>query len=239
MAEVDQEGRLIIWQAICDAAEELRYACQIYTTPSPDLNGKVCFEMSIADVETWRLIEALSLVAILGNASRVFDRNVWNIFGRTGPISIEEDGRAVYLWAQPEITGYNSALGARPDLVVTTTREKPSPSTVLRIIECKCRQQLGAADIRAEFGKAHDLRATSYFIWSYHTPKQSVVRGAESLGLTLETLSLDTGRRHEWAEKPASLFHHAAAALEKSRMNKPFARMLQITNSQVQQKTAR
>lgn len=131
-----------------------------------------------------------------------------------------------YLWAQPWLTGQESALGSRPGLVITSTPDAPSASTILRVVECKCRRLLGAPDIRAEFGKAYDLRVASYLIWSFMTPTQRVVEGARRLGLDLVSLGFDTPLRADLIAMPENLVAHVANTLEVSKREERFARVL-------------
>lgn len=84
----------------------------------------------------------------------------------------------------------------------------------------------GAQDIRAEFGKAYDLRVASYLIWSFTTPAPGVVEGARGLGLDIEVLGFDTARRADLIAMPENLVAHVANTLEVSRREKRFAHAL-------------
>jgi len=166
--EEDIEARNAIWASIKACASKLVGRCTIYVSRTLKSDARIHQQMPIPDVMAWQLVEALSLLALLLKADSVFTTEICNIFGKTGPIHFAEDGQDRYLWTQYSIHGQDSDLIGRPDLVVSTIPDPPSPQTVLRIVECKCRKQLGAPDIRGEFGKAHDLRVTSYLI-----PKQA------------------------------------------------------------------
>jgi len=192
--------------------------------------------MPVPDVETWKLLEALSLLAVLINADKVKCGAVTNIFGQTGPLHFMEDGHDRYLWAQPTLTGKESELGGRPDLVVTSSQDPPTTLTILRIIECKCRKHLGAHDIRAEFGKAYDLGVASYLIWSYWTPGLRAVDGAKRLGLDLVCLGFDTQHRRDLIAMPENLLAHVANTIEVSNQEKRFARALIENGQQVTRK---
>ena len=82
-------------------------------------------------------------------------------------------------------------------MIVTSDLTEPTAETIVRIIECKARKSIGAQVIRAEFGKAYDLKVTSYLIWSFFTPSERAIRGAKALGLDLEPLGFDTDMREE------------------------------------------
>jgi hypothetical protein len=192
--------------------------------------------MQIPQVQTWKLVEALSLLTILIWAEEVHSGEVCNLFGRTGPIHFKEDGSDRYLWAQVLLAGVESALGGRPDLVVTSSPEVPTSATVLRVVECKCRKHLGAPDIRAEFGKAHDLRVTSYHIWSLITPAAGLVEGARRLGLDLSPLGFDTPLRAELTRKPENLVAHVGNTLSVSRKEMRFLKTLLENGQQVKSK---
>jgi hypothetical protein len=223
---VDSEARVALWKAICEGVGKLSGQCVIYTSRSADPEARISGRMETPDVQTWQLVEALSLLSILISADRVYTAELLNLFGRTGPVHMAEDGKDRYLWAQPTLTGHQSALGGRPDLVITFNSNLPSADTVLRVVECKCCSRLGAHDIRAEFGKAHDLRASSYLIWSFTTPPQRLVEGARGLGLDLVALGFDTPRRADLIAAPESLLAHVANALRVSRREQHFARTL-------------
>ena len=216
------EARLAVWEAICDAAEALDGQCAIYRSAKASSPQRLTFETSVFDLPTWKLVEALSLLSILRRAERVVDRQVFNIFGRTGPIRFVENGFDRFLWAQPSLSGHESALIGRPDLLVTSTPDPPSSATTLRIIECKCRATLAAPDIRAEFGKAYDLRVTSYLIWSFNTPPTRLVQGARGLGLNLETLAFETESAEEWIREPQALAAHVSRTLDAVRRRASF-----------------
>jgi len=222
----DLEARKAIWMAICDASSKLAGHCTIYLSRSPSQETRISPKLPVAEVQTWQLMEALCLLAILIKADKVNCGDVTNIFGKTGPFHFVEDGHDRYLWAQPTLSGQESELGGRPDLVVTSTPDKPMALTTLRVIECKCRKRLGTRDIRAEFGKAYDLRVTSYLIWSFTTPSPKIVEGAKRLGLDVEALGFDTARRADLIAMPEILVAHVANTLEVSRRGKRFAQTL-------------
>jgi hypothetical protein len=212
--------------AICVAESRLAGQCKVYASRTSELEKRISSSMPIPDVDTWKLVEALSLLAVLINADRVLCGDVFNLFGQTGPLHIIEDGCDRYLWAQPTLTGKESELGGRPDLVVTTSPETPTAKTILRVIECKCRRHLGAHDIRAEFGKAYDLGVVSYLIWSYWTPAPRAVSGAKRLGLDLVALGLDTQLRTVLIANPENLVLHVANTINMSKREKRFAETL-------------
>lgn len=227
----DHEARKAIWEGICNAAGFLAGGCKIYTSRTMREDTLVYQTHPVPDVPTWRLVEALSLLAVLLKADSVNTRKL-NILGQTGPISFTEDKEIHFLWSQQTLTGQDSLLKGRPDLVITNSADSPSPKNVLRVIECKCKKSLGAQDIRAEFGKAHDLKVTSYTIWSFTAPTQKVVNGAQGLGINLETLSFDTPQRKTFIDMPESLLAHVANTLDVTKKENRYANIL-IKSGQV------
>jgi hypothetical protein len=233
----DIEGHNALWMAICDAASKLAGRCNVYVSRASEPKACVSSKMPVPpDLETWKLVEALSLLSILIKADKVDCGDVTNLFGQTGPLHFVEDGYDRYLWAQPTLTGQESELGGRPDLIVTSTSDKPTALTTLRVIECKCSKHLGAHDIRAEFGKAHDLRVTSYIIWSYWTPTPHAIAGAKRLGLDIVALGFDTAQREELISEPENLLSHVANTLEVSNREKRFAQTLVHSGEEVNRK---
>lgn len=225
--ECDDDLRRAIWAAICEAAARLSGTCRVFLSNSAERATMVRPGMPLPQSQTWQMVEGLSLLALLLKASSVVTPDLRNLFGRSGPTHIIEDQQHRFLWAQHTVTGLESELGGRPDIVVSSSADSPTTSNILRIIECKCRRTLGAPDIRGEFGKAHDLRVTSYLIWSLTTPSQRVVRGARRLGLDIESLGFDTKRRADLMSVPENLLMHVANTQELCRRTGRFARQLE------------
>lgn len=225
-AEVDVEAQQALWRAVCTAAEQLAPRCAVFSSQIPDELGLVRVGRPIPMVKPWQLVEALSLLAILVRSDEVNSSEILNLFGKMGPIRFREDGFVRYLWAQQTFQGEQSTLGGRPDLIVTSSPERPTTANVLRIVEAKCRRRLDTQTIRAEFGKAYDLKVATYFIWTFYSASPRVVAGASRLGLEVTDLGLDTLRRKGFVEEPLTLFSYVADALEQSRKIKRFAATL-------------
>jgi hypothetical protein len=235
--ENDFEARLAIWSAICHSADLLTGNCSVYISTEPKSEERVTKASTIPVVKTWQLMEALCLLAVLLKAEKVISKEVCNIFGRSGPLHFVEDGEDRYLWSQVSIPGKESSLGSRPDLIVTNDSKTPTAETIIRIIECKCRKSIGAQVIRAEFGKAYDLKVTSYLVWSFITPNKQAIEGARNLGLNLEALGFDTDMREKLIEDPKVLLYHVANTIESSKRENRLALMLRSAADQVDRKT--
>jgi len=235
-AEADTEARSALWNAVCEAAEQLATRCTVYSTRTPMPAGLVRTGQPIPEVHVWQLVEALSLLTILLRADTVTNPEVLNVFGKTGPLALWEDGLERYLWAQHGFQGEQSALGGRPDLVVTSSSAPPSAVNALRIIEAKCRKHLDTQAVRAEFGKAYDLRVTTYLIWTFFSPSARVVEGARRLGLDMVELGFDTPRRRDLVTQPRALVSYVAHTLEQSRRARHFATALREAGQDAQRK---
>lgn len=234
--ENDTEARLALWRAICYAAKLLSGSCSVFISKEPLAEGRVRDTVSVPEVRTWQMMEALSLLAVVLKAENVRSKEICNIFGRTGPLHIIEEGENRYLWAQALLKGQKSSLGGRPDLLVTFDANPPTPSNILRIIECKCRQSIGAQVIRAEFGKAYDLKVTSYLIWSFITPSQSAIKGAKNLGIDIEALGFDTDMRTELIDSPEALVSHVANTIDMARREARLAKTINATAEKAKKK---
>lgn len=221
-ADSDGEARKALWQAICSAAAEVRRNFHINSIIGT--NGELKPADTAPTVPTWQFVEALSLLAIILRSDAASAEAI-NLFGKTGPIEIIEDGVTRYLWAQPLMRG-DSSLGGRPDLVVTISPRIPSPDTIVRVVEAKCVRGLDAQTIRAEFGKGHDLRVGSYFIWTYYTPSSRIIDGARGLGIDLVTLGFDTDWRRDLIASADALIAHVSNSLLESRRAGRFAQAL-------------
>ncbi|MGE3312052.1 MAG: hypothetical protein AB7O66_18970 [Limisphaerales bacterium] len=181
---------------------------------------------TLPDSPTWQLVEALCLLGVLLRAQQASAPRI-HLFGKSGPVEIVEDGISRHLWAQPSLQGERSALGGRPDLVITSTAETPHSGNALRIIEAKCVRELDTPTLRSEFGKAHDLRVVTYFIWSFYTPPKRIVDGARGLGIELQALGLDSEWREELLRHPELLVAHVANAQSEARSAARFAKALE------------
>lgn len=225
-ANADIDARKALWREICEAAAQLAGHCTVTTSNGRGASGRIEASQPIPSVPTWQLVEGISLLSILLRANSVQSRSV-SLFGKLGPLTIEEDGATRYVWAQQQLRGDYSDLGGRPDLIVTSSPDPPTPANVVRVVEVKCRKQLDAQVVRAEFGKAHDLRVTSYIIWTFYSPPPRVKAGARGLGLDLEELGFDTARRQDLITQPQALLSHVAHTLEQARRANRFVTALE------------
>jgi hypothetical protein len=232
IVDSDPAARAALWGGIKHSSDMLAGKCSVYVTQEPIAIGRVTDGITEPDVETWKLMEALSLLAVLLKAESVISREICNVFGKTGPFHFLEKGEDRYIWAQATLKGEESSLIGIPDLVVTSGPSHPSASNILQIIECKSGKRIGAHQIRAEFGKAYDLKVSSYLMWSFVTPSKKAINGAKKLGIDLETLGIDTDMRQALIDNPEVLVSHVANTVEQSRRG---ARLLGVmkTNTEL------
>ena len=233
-AAQDAEARAAIWKTICVAADEVRVRFAIEAIHELD-DRDIRSTSSVPGVLTWQLVEALSLLCVIVRCDDA-KANVVSVFGKMGPIELREDGVVRYLWAQQTLHGEKSALRGRPDIIVTSSSELPHAGNAVRIIEAKCVRKLDAPAIRGEFGKAHDLRVESYFIWSFYSPSPKIVNGAKGLGIDLEILGFDTNRRSDLIASPEALLSHVAHSQEQARRGQRFAQALVDAGQHAQRK---
>jgi hypothetical protein len=222
----NDELQWAIWTAIRDAVTKLEFRYKISMKLAENQEYFSYNGMAVPVVETWKLVEVLSLLMILLNADNVLAKNIGSIFGKIGPVRIIEDGKEQFLWSQSLMRANKSELGGRPDLIVTSSEEWPGQTNVQRVVECKAHQRLGTRTIRQEFGKAFDLMVRSYLIWSLNTPSNRIIEGAKRLGLDLVSLGFDTPRRIEFVKKPELLSEFISEKIEESKRNRQFAQML-------------
>jgi hypothetical protein len=233
-ADADVDARQAIWASICAAADDVRHRLDIKSIC--ELNGRdVRAGTPVPLVQTWLLIEALSLLCLFVRCEDAAAHTV-NVFGKMGPVEIREDGLARHVWAQQTLKGDASSLNSRPDIVVTTTPDQPHPGNAVRIIDAKCVKELGTPAIRAEFGKAYDLRVTTYFIWSFYSPTERVVQGARGLGIDVQALGFDTDRRQDLLRSPEALISHVAHSQEQARRGRRFGFALEAAGENASRK---
>jgi len=222
----DEEAHLALWRAICDAADKLSGRCQIKYRERPGAKILVSSGLIPPGVQSWQLVEALSLLMIISAAEAVFIPEVSNLFGRNMRLHIVEDTMNRYVWTQVPVKGADSELGSRPDILITDSPDEPSSKAIRRVIDCKFCKRLGAPIVRAEFGKAFDLKPASYLIWSYNMPSPTVIHGAKKLGIDIVGLGFDTTRRAELLASPENLQKHVSGVLEASRRESNFAKAI-------------
>lgn len=225
-ADRDWEARNAIWGAIQIAAEKLPGYPAVYLGTRPTASQRVGRQASMpTTIPTWRLVEGLCLLAVLSRADSIDTPFIPNFLGKNDPIPYTVDGKQLYIRSQALLQSAGSGFGAIPDLLVTTTEGIPTPESTVRIIEAKCRRQFGAQDVRAEFGKAHDLQCRSYFIWLYYSPSARLRECALALGIELGPLGFDSGQR-AMVLQPENLFHYVSNELKRSDKEARFAKGL-------------
>jgi hypothetical protein len=236
-ANDDNPARAALWKAICLGTEHVQARFNIKSIltnngASPSLSS------AVPDVFTWQLVEALSLLCILRESD---DASVdkLRLFGKTGPVTISKDGNTSYLWAQRNVGDATSGLNGRPDLVVTSSNAQPGKHNVMRVIEVKCVNQLGAQVIRSEFGKAYDLRVTNFLIWSYYTPRPNVIEGAKQLGIDIASIGFDTKEREDLIRDPHALIAKIANTQESVRRAERFGKLIADVGDEVEKKLFR
>ncbi len=198
--------------------------------------------LNYAKLRSWDKIKGsfLELLCLLSTLSSVRSSNsvrtVRNVFRSVGPIRIFEEGFYKNLWTQQTLSDTKSGLNARPDLIMTTPEQFVTTKNILSIVECKCVRQLSSTTIRAEFGKAHDLRINSYTIISYYNPDQKIVDGAKRLGIDVVPFRLRTKGRDVYLKNPAQLVEGLSEDLQKSREEKNFLRLLDSAADEARRK---
>jgi hypothetical protein len=223
-ADSDLQARSALWKAICVAAEDVRHRFRVGAITGVGRASHTLVDPP--DVATWQLVEALSLLGVILCAEDATASTV-SAFGKSGPIEIVEDGVVRHLWAQHSIRGDWSALSGLPDLVITSSSDLPNPGNVVRVIEAKCVKSLGTHAIRAEFGKAYDLRVSAYLIWSFYTPALRVIEGARGLGIDVEALGFDSAQRDGLLTSPEALISHVTHTQEQVRRTQRFTSALE------------
>src|SRR5262249_8696772 len=144
-----------------------------------------------------RFLEGLCLISTLSRMSPIGHQPDIDPFGQMGPIHVRDEDEECFLWTRPLVESQRSGLNALPDIVVTRTTDKVSTSNIVSVIECKCRDNLGASDLRAEFGKAYDLGSSSYVLVSYYSVRESLSNAGRGLGIDLQIFSLSTSDRNQ------------------------------------------
>jgi len=181
-------------------------------------------------------LEALCLASLLSRMQPIGKPDPVDIFAKLGPIHLKNEDGECFLWTRPNTPDAQSGLRAIPDIVITSTDHGVDRSNILSIVECKCRQELGAADIRAEFGKAYDLGSPSYTLLSYYEPRPHIAQAASELGLDLEVFQLGTIERSLYVTGTKDLAADLTQTLDTSRKRKSFLNKINERRDEVRAK---
>jgi hypothetical protein len=182
------------------------------------------------------LLEALSVLTVLHTSQSNKYQQITNLIGKIGPIEIIEEGIKRFLWTQPLLDETTSGLKARPDIVITNSSRAVSPETILHIVECKNVRDINASLIRGEFGKAHDLKVSSYTILSFYEVRKSLTSAAKNLGIDLQSIELYGANRQKYISSPNSLALAVSSIIEKSRKEKRFLSLLDSSSKDARAK---
>jgi hypothetical protein len=185
-----------------------------------------------------KLVEALCLLSTLSRHEAKAPGLSISIFRRLGPIPLKAAGSAVFLWTRPSVVIETTGLKACPDLAITSDENRPGISNILSIIECKCRTRLGSNDLRAEFGKAYELKSPSYTIVSYYQPSGKMMRAAEAMGLDMEVFPLASPNRQDYISRRLCIEDSLATALDESFHRRSFLSNIEIASSEMRKKLA-
>jgi hypothetical protein len=85
-ADQDIEARNALWGAICVASDDVRHMFRIKSVLGKS-GIPVSFSSVFPVVDTWQLVEALSLLGVILRSEDAAAESI-NIFGKTGPIEI-------------------------------------------------------------------------------------------------------------------------------------------------------
>ncbi|MDP2930265.1 MAG: hypothetical protein Q8N56_01490 [bacterium] len=232
----NEEVRESIIKAIIIAAGSLSEKQRVLFLFPNGQSGLFDRSIIFKEMKTWRLLETLSILSILNRADEIKYREIPNLFRKFGPFEFIEGGVQKFLWYQPQFSNGIAGLKAIPDIAITDSREQANNRNILNIIECKHRIKMGAPAIRAEFGKAHDLRVLSYLIWTWWTPKKTLIQGAKKLGIDLVPVGFDSDLKKEFIEQPHSLFNHVLGEITRSRTENSFAMTIRKTEEEIEKK---
>ena len=180
-----------------------------------------------------RFLEGLCLMSTLSRMSPIGHQPDIDPFGQIGPIHVRDEDGECFLWTRPLVESQRSGLNAIPDIAITRTPDKVSTSNIVSVIECKCRDNLGASDLRAEFGKAYDLGSPSYVLVSYYSVRESLLNAGRGLGIDLQIFSLSTSDRNQFIRGERDLGEDMAIKLSNARNRHLFLTTLEDRTANV------
>jgi hypothetical protein len=183
-----------------------------------------------------KFLEALCLMATLTRMTPMGDSFEIELFAQEGPLRVQDQGVSCFIWTQQSVQSEKSGLKAVPDIVITKTPESVTTSNILSIIECKCRDSIGASELRGEFGKAYDLGSPSYILVSYNSVPQSVIDGGQVLGIDVQVFSLNTPERERFLRGERDVAEDMATRLALGRKRRMFLTAIENRASDVRRR---
>lgn len=221
----DFDAQAAIWRDTKLGASILLKRWNVRLFLANDEASNVLLQDRTPVVGAGKLVEMLSVVALLQSAESIPPQDVFNLRGSTKePIRFLKGGMERFLWVQPTRLKGLSGWGGRPDLLVTTA-DRCEVGTHDFVIECKHVANLRSGAIRAEFGKGFDLGVKKYHIWSFYEPAVDMVDGAGAMGIELSGIGFDPAIPTQNIA-PRSLLALATAQLDRTDRNAAFAQAL-------------
>jgi len=184
-----------------------------------------------------KFLEALCLMATLTRMTPIEDSCEIDLFTQEGPLRVRDQDQPCFIWTQQSIESIRSGLKAMPDILITNTPEKVTTKNIVSIIECKCREFIGASDLRGEFGKAYDLGSPSYILMSYNSVPQSVIDGGQELGIDVQVFSLNTPERERFLRGERDVAEDMATKLALGRKRRMFLTAIENRASDVRRRS--
>jgi hypothetical protein len=158
------------------------------------------------------------------------------LFDQAGPIPVLDQETKCFIWSHPSMQSLRSGLKAVPDIVITSSSDGVTASNIISIIECKCRETLGASDIRGEFGKAYDLGSPSYVLVSYYSVPESLIEAGRKLGIDIQIFSLNTSERDRFMRRPQDVGEDMAIKLSSALRRRMFLTAIENRAADIQRK---
>ena len=207
---------------------------------TPDINEQKV-RRNYLRLMAWRAVkgkflEALCLMATLIRMTPIGDSSEIDLFAQEGPLRVRDQDHPCYIWTQQSVDSIRSGLKAVPDIAITNTPEKVTTKNIVSIIECKCRDSIGASDLRGEFGKAYDLGSPSYILMSYNSVTQSVIDGGQELGIDVQVFSLNTPEREQFLRGERDVSEDMASKLALARKRRMFLTAIENRASDVRRR---
>ena len=180
-----------------------------------------------------RFLEGLCLMATLSRMSSSARSIDVDLFTKAGPLEVRDENQIRFIWTQQSVESFKSGLKAVPDIVITNASTSVTTSNILSIIECKCRETLGANDIRGEFGKAYDLGSSSYILVSYNSVTKSLIDAGKELGIEIQVFSLNTPEREQFIRGERDVGEDMAQKLAIARKRRMFLTAIEDKTAQI------
>jgi hypothetical protein len=167
------------------------------------------------------------ILCVLMTGAPVRNRSNQTICFRPSPRSgteISVDGESCWLWYQKSIKATRSKFSAKPDFLIVRSPAQPSPDNILAMIECKNVKRLSSGLVRQAAGTSYDLKVNTVLIANADDVKQTFIKNASRIGVTVMKSPLSGLQRADYLTKKLKIGDYLREKIETAYKERAFLR---------------